>query len=68
MALAAYYAEQALHIPFAGDALRAQAIRVFGAIAIGMGVLAGCAHLLRIEEFAQVRRRVFTRLNVVDSI
>jgi len=58
MALAAYYAERALHVPFAGDAVRAQAVRVLGAIAIGMGVLAVCAHLLRIEEFAQVRRRV----------
>ena len=58
MALAAYYAERALHVPFAGDTLRAQAVRVLGAIAIGMGVLAVCAHLLRIEEFAQVRRRV----------
>ena len=58
MALAAYYAERALHIPFSGDALRAQAVRVFGAIAIGLIVLAVCAQLLRIEEFAQVRRRV----------
>ena len=58
MALAAYYAERALHFPFSGDALRGQAVRLLGAIAIGMGVLAACAHLLRIEEFAQVRRRV----------
>jgi len=58
MALAAYYAEQALHVPFAGDALRAQAVRVLGAIVIGIGVLAAFAHLLRIEEFAQMRRRV----------
>ena len=41
-----------------GRRVAAQAVRVFGAIAIGMGVLAACAHLLRIEEFAQVRRRV----------
>ena len=67
MALAAYYAERVLHVPFAGDALLAQAVRVFGAIAIGMGVLAVCAHLLRIEEFAQLRRRVLRVLNVVDS-
>ena len=32
--------------------------RVFGAIGIGMGVLAVFAHLLRIEEFTQVRRRM----------
>ena len=65
---APYYAERALHVPFAGDALPAQAVRVFGAISIGMGVLAVCAHLLRIEEFAAgLRRRVLRYLNVVDS-
>ena len=58
MALAAYYSERALHVPFGGDALMAQAVRVFGAIGIGMGVLAVFAHLLQIEEFAQLRRRV----------
>ena len=58
MALAAYYAERILHIPFAGDALAAQAVRVFGAIGIGMGTLAIFAHFLRIEEFTHVRRRV----------
>lgn len=57
MALAAYYSERALHVPFAGDTLIAQAVRVFGAIGIGMGVLAVFAHLLRIEEFRQLRRR-----------
>jgi len=58
MALAAYYSERLLHIPFAGHALAAQALRVFGAIGIGMGVLAVFAHLLRIEEFTHMRRRV----------
>jgi putative peptidoglycan lipid II flippase len=58
MALAAFYAERILHIPFAGDAFAAQAIRVFGAIGIGMGTLAISAHFLRIEEFTHVRRRV----------
>ena len=58
MAFAAFYAERALHIPFDGTGALAQAVRVFGAIGIGMGVLAIVAHLLRIEEFTQVRRRM----------
>jgi putative peptidoglycan lipid II flippase len=58
MALAAYYCERALRVPFAGNALGAQAIRVFGAIGVGMGVLAAFAHLLRIEEFTQLRQRL----------
>jgi putative peptidoglycan lipid II flippase len=60
MALAAYYAERALHIPFAGDALAAKAMRVFMAIGIGMGLLVAMAQLLRIEEFAQLRQRVLS--------
>src|SRR5688572_4015026 len=58
MALAAYYSERALHVPFGGDGVIAQAVRVFGAIGGGMCVLAIFAHLLRIEEFTQLRRRV----------
>lgn len=58
MALAAYYSERALHVPIAGVNVFAQALRVFTAIGIGMGVLALAAHLLRIEEFTQARRRV----------
>jgi putative peptidoglycan lipid II flippase len=58
MAGAAYYSERLLHIPFHGDALFTQALRVFGAIGIGMCTLALCAHLLQIEEFTQFRRRV----------
>ncbi|MEO5741960.1 MAG: murein biosynthesis integral membrane protein MurJ [Vicinamibacterales bacterium] len=58
MALAAYYSERALHVPFGGDDLIPQTVRVFGAIGIGMAVLGLCAHLLQIEEFTQVRRRI----------
>jgi len=58
MALAAYYSERALHVPFGGDNAIQQAVRVCGAIAIGMAVLAVSAHVLRIEEFSQFRRRV----------
>jgi putative peptidoglycan lipid II flippase len=58
MALAAYYSHRALHVPFGGDDLIAQAVRVFAAITIGMGALAIAAHLLQIEEFTQLRDRV----------
>jgi putative peptidoglycan lipid II flippase len=58
MAFAAFYAERALHVPFGGADVIAQAIRVFGAIGIGVGALAISAHLLRIEELMQLRRSV----------
>ncbi len=58
MALAAYYSERALHVPFGGDDVVAQAIRVFGAISIALGTLAAFAHLLGIDEFTQFRRRI----------
>ena len=68
MAVAAYYAERLLHVPFAGDARdRRRRVRVFGAIGVGLVVLAVSAHLLRIEEFTELRRRVLRVLNVVDS-
>jgi putative peptidoglycan lipid II flippase len=56
MAFAAFYAERLLHIPAGGINPLAQAIRVFGAIAIGMAVLGLAAYLLRIEEFKQLTR------------
>jgi hypothetical protein len=59
MAVAAYYGERLLHIPFAGAHLVSQAARVFSAIAMGLAALAVSAHLLRIEEFTQFRRRAF---------
>ena len=59
MAFAAYHVERLLHVPFAGTAAVTQMLRVFGAIAVGMVVLAGSAHILRIDEFAQLRRRAF---------
>jgi peptidoglycan biosynthesis protein MviN/MurJ (putative lipid II flippase) len=58
MALAAYHAERLLHVPFAGVGVATQAVRVFGAIGIALIVLALAAHLLRIDEFTQLRRRV----------
>jgi putative peptidoglycan lipid II flippase len=60
MALAAYHAEHFLHIPLGGSATIVQLFRVFGAIAVGMTVLGVMAHLLRIEEFQQLTRRLST--------
>jgi putative peptidoglycan lipid II flippase len=58
MALAAYFSERALHGLVVGDHAVAQAARVGGAIGIGMAVLGIFAHLLRIDEFTQLRRRM----------
>jgi putative peptidoglycan lipid II flippase len=58
MAFAAYYSELALYEAFGGQHVAAQAARVFGAIGIAMAVLAVSAHLLQINEFMQLRRRV----------
>ncbi len=57
MAVAAYYAERFLHVPFGGRNVTAQAVRVFGAIGIAMIVLAISNHILGVEEFARLRRR-----------
>jgi putative peptidoglycan lipid II flippase len=57
MAVVAHQAERFLYVPFAGNSVFAQAIRVFGAIAAGMAVLGISAHLLKIEEFSRLRRR-----------
>jgi putative peptidoglycan lipid II flippase len=60
MAVAAYYSERALHTPIGGIGPVAEALRVFGAIGIGMAVLAAAAHVLKIDEFTQARRRVLS--------
>ncbi len=60
MALAAYHAEHILRIPLGGSATIVQLFRVSGAIVVGMTVLGVMAHLLRIEEFQQLTRRLST--------
>ena len=60
MAFTAYYAERLLRIPLGGGGVIAQVLRVFGAIGIGMAVLGVMAHLLHIEEFQQLTRRLST--------
>jgi putative peptidoglycan lipid II flippase len=57
MAFAAYYAERILHGPFGGGDVVSQGIRVFGAILVGMTVLALSTHAMGIEELDQLRRR-----------
>jgi putative peptidoglycan lipid II flippase len=58
MAAAAYESERWLHVPFPGDAVSVQAVRVFGAIVTGLLVLAMCAQLLRVREFTESLRTV----------
>ena len=59
MAVAAYYVERLLRTPFGGLDVAAKSIRVFGSIGVGMAVLGISAHLLSIEEFTHIRRRLF---------
>jgi putative peptidoglycan lipid II flippase len=56
MGIAAYYTERLLRVSLGTATLLAQAMRVFGAIVIGVAVLAVSAHLLRIEEFRELTR------------
>jgi putative peptidoglycan lipid II flippase len=58
MAVAARETERWLHVPLPGDAVTVQGLRVFGAIATGMLVLALCAQLLRMREFTESLRAV----------
>ena len=62
MAFAAYYAERApARSVRQATTSCAQAVRVFGAIGIGMVVLAVSAHVLRIEEFTAAQTPGFAR-------
>ena len=67
MAAAAYEAERVLHIPFEGARLWVQAVRVFGAIGVGLAVLAAAAQLLRIREFTDSVRLITDRLKQDSS-
>ena len=58
MAAVAHESERWLHTPLPGDAVSVQAVRVFGAIIIGLLVLALCAQLLRVREFTESLRAV----------
>jgi putative peptidoglycan lipid II flippase len=62
MGLSAFYMERLLHVPFSGSSVVAQMIRVFGAIAAGLLVLALSAHALRIREFTEHARLLREKL------
>jgi putative peptidoglycan lipid II flippase len=62
MGVAAYYAQAWLHTVFAAPHLTDRLIRVGGAIGVALAVLAGTAHLLKLEEFGVAMSRVLDRL------
>ncbi|HEX5068961.1 MAG TPA: murein biosynthesis integral membrane protein MurJ [Vicinamibacterales bacterium] len=62
MGLAAYYTEAWLHGLFPAPHFMPRLIRVGGAIGVALAVLAGTAHLLRLEEFSVAMGRILGRL------
>lgn len=62
MGLAAYYTQAWLHGLWPQPTVIARIVGVGGAIAVAVGVLAGAAQLLRIEEFRLALRRVMARV------
>jgi peptidoglycan biosynthesis protein MviN/MurJ (putative lipid II flippase) len=62
MGAAAWYAQAVLRSIVPGGSIPIQAVRVTGAIAIGLGVLAAAATLLRVREFHEARDLVLGRL------
>jgi putative peptidoglycan lipid II flippase len=61
MAVAAYYAEAWLHHLLPAPSIAMRAVRVLGAIGLGVGVLAASAMALGLEEFRQAMSRVLSR-------
>ena len=62
MAAAAWGADRGLQALLPGDAISIQFVRVAGAIAAALGVLALAAHLLRVPEFDEARGLVLGRV------
>jgi putative peptidoglycan lipid II flippase len=62
MAVAAFVAAQWLGDWLPGRAILVQAIRVFGAIAVGLVVLATTGFILRVREFERARDLILARL------
>jgi putative peptidoglycan lipid II flippase len=62
MGVAAYASQQWLQGLLPEPTLLHRLVRVVGAIGIALGVLAACAHLLRLEEFGVAMTRVLGRL------
>lgn len=61
MAIAAQQTAERLAVAIPGSQLPAQLLRVFGAIGIGLLVLAASARLLRIQEFSEAYRLIAGR-------
>jgi putative peptidoglycan lipid II flippase len=62
MGAAAYYSHEWLSTVLPGAAELRRLVRVSGAIGIGLAVLVGSAHLLRMEEFGAAMSRIIGRL------
>ena len=62
MGAAAYYGHAWLLGVFGQPSTLHRGIRVLGAIGLAMGVLALCAHLLRLEEFGAAMSRIIGRI------
>lgn len=62
MGVAVVVSESTLRNLWPNVSLAAQAVRLFGVIAIGLGVLGLMARVLRIHEFNEARRQVMARL------
>lgn len=65
MAAAAWAAERGLDVVLPGGSTLTRLLRLATAIGLALVVLAGSAHLLRIDEFHEARRRVLARLRAV---
>ncbi len=68
MAATAWLVERWLHQLVPGHTVIVQVVRVGGAIAAGLAVLAAAAHVLRIPEFAEAREMVMHRLRPRRSV
>ena len=62
MGAATYYGHEWLRSALPGPSEIRRLLRVLGAIGVGMAVLAGTAHLLRLEEFGTAMSRILGKL------
>jgi putative peptidoglycan lipid II flippase len=64
MGLAAWGTQHGLETALTGPGTPLRAVRVFGSIAVGLGVLVAVARVLHIEEFKEALARVTSRLGM----
>ena len=62
MGAATYYGHEWLRTMLPGDSEFRRLIRVLSAIGLGMAVLAGTSHLLRLEEFGTAMSRILGKI------